>query len=77
MAQCDGQSTKFTDFLLFICNPDSANVVCGVNHLQTGFSSAPGVVQIESYDVFSRKHEAHVVSAINSLIKEMLHHYAV
>ena len=29
--------------------------------LQTGYSSAPGIVRVESYDVFSRKHEAHVV----------------
>lgn len=30
--------------------------------VQTGYSSAPGVVQVVSYDIFSRKYEAHVVS---------------
>ena len=44
----------------------SANVVSCVLSIaptQTGYSSAPGVVQVVSYDTFSRKHEAHLVSS--------------
>lgn len=70
-APCVPQTTCTTSFVMirlsqrvvvqYVCSDLFPVVSIALHHLQSGYSSAPGIVHVVSYDVFSRKYEAHVV----------------